>query len=115
HFSHSLEKYGIFNKKEESALTIYYEESGIHNPSVIVFLHGGGVSGWMWKAQVDHFSTDYHCIIPDLPGQGMSQAPKHGFTIEHCAQAVAELIRARASGRPVTVIGFSLGAQVIVE
>ncbi len=96
-------------------MSIHYEEYGIHHPAVMVFLHGGGVSGWMWEPQVKHFSTDYHCIVPDLPGHGKSQTPGEPFTIEHSAQAVIKLIEDKADGRPVTLVGFSLGAQVIVE
>ena len=34
-----------------------------------MFIHGGGISGWMWHKQVERFS-DYHCIAPDSPEYG---------------------------------------------
>jgi len=32
---------------------MYYEESGVMDAPTIVFIHGGGISGWMWKKQTD--------------------------------------------------------------
>lgn len=54
-------------------LVLHYQEYGNKSaPTMMVFLHGAGVSGWMWDKQVDYF-TDYHCVVPDLPEHGLSQ------------------------------------------
>ncbi len=50
---------------------IQYTECGDTSGPLIVFIHGGGVSGWMWKKQLEYF-TNYHCLVPDLPGHGNS-------------------------------------------
>ena len=50
---------------------MHYKEYGDKNASLMLFLHGGGVSGWMWDKQIQYF-THYHCIVPDLPEQGLS-------------------------------------------
>jgi pimeloyl-ACP methyl ester carboxylesterase len=70
----------------------------------ICFLHGGGVSGWMWRPQVEALQDSYHCLIPDLPEHGKS-----------AARRIAELIRERAHGACAHVIGLSEGAQVTVQ
>ncbi|WP_097075399.1 alpha/beta fold hydrolase [Ureibacillus xyleni] len=79
----------------------------------MLFLHGGGVSGWMWEKQVQYFSQ-YQCIVPDLPEQGSSR--KSGdFSIRISAELLNSLIEEKAQNKEVIVIGFSLGAQVAIE
>lgn len=96
---------------------MHYKEFGDQNASLLLFLHGGGVSGWMWDNQIPYFSH-YHCIVPDLPGHGAS----HGdilFSIRDSAERFIELIEEKVAGklagRKVILIGFSLGAQVIIQ
>ncbi|MEH6890050.1 alpha/beta hydrolase [Bacillus sp. JJ864] len=52
-------------------MSLQYKEYGNDNAPLMLLLHGGGVSGWMWDKQVQYFSR-YHCIVPDLPGHGVS-------------------------------------------
>lgn len=89
-----------------------YQSYGPSEAPVLVFLHAGGVSGWMWKNQVDFFKTKFHCLVPDLPEQGASQNVGP-FSVEFAAERVAEFIRSQANGK-ATVIGLSEGAQVTV-
>ncbi|KAA8746367.1 alpha/beta fold hydrolase [Paenibacillus polymyxa] len=93
-------------------MKLYYKESGNIEASLIVFLHGGGVSGWMWKKQIEYFS-DYHCLVPDLPGHGLSSSTD--FSINNCAEEILSLIVTRAQSKKVVLIGFSLGAQVAIK
>lgn len=79
----------------------------------MLFLHGGGVSGWMWDKQIQYF-THYHCIVPDLPEHGQSKEENH-FSIKGSAVELIKLIQEKASGKRVIVIGFSLGSQVIIK
>lgn len=92
---------------------MYYIEAGDKSAPLMLFLHGGGVSGWMWDKQIQHF-TDYHCIIPDLPEHGQS---KDGttFSIKRSAEELIDLIEDKAKGKRVIVIGFSLGAQITIQ
>jgi pimeloyl-ACP methyl ester carboxylesterase len=94
--------------------TLSFVESGAANKETIVFLHGGGVSGWMWQGVTAILSKEYHCLVPDLPEQG-SSAEVAPFTHALAAGAVAELIRAHAHGGKAHVVGLSEGAQVTVE
>lgn len=96
-------------------MSLYYHEYGDKNASLMVFLHGGGVSSWMWNKQIKHFSH-YHCLAIDLPEQGKSNEDNIGnFTIKYSAERVIEIIEKKAFEKEVIVIGFSLGAQVIVQ
>lgn len=79
----------------------------------MVFLHGGGVSGWMWDKQVQHF-THYHCIVPDLPEHGLNHNG-FPFSIKTSAEQIFNLIEEKAGEKKVIVIGFSLGSQVLIQ
>src|SRR5699024_12019055 len=67
----------------------------------------------MWDKQVE-FLTKYHCVTVDLPEQGKN-VRKGQFSIEQSAYKINELIDELSNGKVVTVIGFSLGAQVLVQ
>lgn len=90
-----------------------YKEYGINNPALLVFLHGGGVGGWMWDRQVEHFSTDYHCLVPEL--LNMNDTYADGFTIDKTAQDLIPLIESVGKDKPVSIIGFSIGAQIAIS
>jgi pimeloyl-ACP methyl ester carboxylesterase len=93
---------------------LYVLETGPSTAPTLVFLHGGGVGGWMWEPQVAEFSSEYHCLVPDLPEQGKSW--KIGpFSMPDAARRVADLIRTKAHGGKAHVVGLSLGAQTLVE
>ena len=91
-------------------MTLYIEESGTKGAPTIVFLHGMGVSGWMWTTQVNALQ-DFHCLNIDLPGNGKSN--QHEWvSLSDTANEIAEIIRTRATGQKAHVVGLSLGAYV---
>ncbi|MBE9917780.1 alpha/beta hydrolase [Paenibacillus donghaensis] len=94
-------------------MVLKYQEYGDKNASLILFLHGGGVSGWMWDKQIQSF-THYHCIVPDLPEHGLNN-DEMNFSITGSAEELIKLIEEKAGGRKVILIGFSLGSQVIIQ
>lgn len=95
------------------ALALHYKEYGDQSAPLMVFLHGGGVSGWMWDRQIQYF-THYHCIVPDLPGHGHIPDDTT-FSIKGSAQEIIDLIEVKSAGKNVILIGFSLGAQVAIQ
>jgi pimeloyl-ACP methyl ester carboxylesterase len=80
---------------------------------MIIFLHGGGVPGWMWRRQAEFFAK-MHVLVPDLEGHG-SSIEEPFVSIADSAGSVIHLIDSKAGGRPVTLVGLSLGAQIAVE
>lgn len=94
-------------------MALYAQESGSSSPETVVFLHGGGVSGWMWQPQVERFQG-YHCLVPDLPEHGRSMDTKP-YTLPDAAARGDDLICTRAHGGRAHVVGLSLGAQTIVQ
>ena len=91
-------------------MSLYFQEFGPTIAPTIVFLHGGGVSGWMWQPQIEQL-RDYHCLVPDLPEQGES-VNVGSFSIQGSAELVAELIRTRAHNGKAHIVGLSEGAQI---
>ncbi|WP_246565388.1 alpha/beta fold hydrolase [Paenibacillus faecis] len=92
---------------------MFYREVGPSRAPLLVFLHGGGVGGWMWEKQVEFFFRDYRCLVPDLPGHGKSES--RTFSMSQSAEEILSLIKSKQNGAPITLVGFSLGAQVIVK
>lgn len=92
---------------------LYFESVGPQNAPTLLFLHGGGIGGWMWRHQVEYFKENYHCLIPDLPEQGKSAAVAP-FSIETAADQIAQLIQTQAHGGKAHVVGLSEGAQILV-
>lgn len=80
---------------------------------LLVFLHGGGVSSWMWDEQVKYFNN-YKCLVPDLPGHGKSN-DGYNFSIRETANQISTIIEEHKADQQVTAIGFSLGVQVLIS
>ena len=94
-------------------MELFFKETGRENEESIVFITGGGLSGWMWDKQLEGF-TDYHCLVPDLPEHGKSRhvAP---LTIETAAEQIIELIKDRAHNGKAHIIGISIGGQLVIQ
>lgn len=92
-------------------------ETGPADGPPLLLLHGGGVSGWMWRPTIEALRTApagarARILVPDLPGHGASAAGDYRSHTE----TVAELERLLEQRAPAgaTVVGFSLGAQLAV-
>lgn len=94
-------------------MTLQHYEVGLKNQTTIIFLHGIGTSGWVWKAPVEQLAK-YHCIIPDLP-EHRGSLDKGPFSISHAVEQVAQLIRKKAHGGRAYVVGAGLGGQIALQ
>jgi pimeloyl-ACP methyl ester carboxylesterase len=94
-------------------MTLYWQESGPKDAPTLVFLHGMGVSSWMWTEQVEALQTAYHCLTIDLPGNGNSHT-RAWQSLRDSAEAVAELIHTHATHGKAHIVGLSLGGYVAV-
>ena len=95
-------------------MTIFAQElSSTSLPkATLVFLPGGGLSGWSWRSVAEQL-PEYRSLLVDLPEHGRSSSIGP-FTMRFAADEVKNLIEERAGGK-AHVIGLSLGAQVAVQ
>ena len=94
-------------------MNLFVRRTGEFMGPPIVFLHGGGVAGWIWERQAEFF-RDYHVIIPDLPGHGRS-AEIPFISMDDAASKVMAAVGSAAGNERVILVGISLGAQIAVE
>jgi len=92
---------------------IVREDSGPKEAQAIVFIHGAGVSGWMWKKQVEAF-RDLRSIVVDLPDHGLALA-REFRSIEETADEIARFVAERIPGGKAHFVGHSLGAKIVLE
>jgi pimeloyl-ACP methyl ester carboxylesterase len=79
------------------------------NGPALVFLHGAGDQAGTWCRIAPHLKSSYRILIPDLPGHGDS-APAHGpLTIGMELSGVDSLLKTRAAGERVILVGNSMG------
>jgi pimeloyl-ACP methyl ester carboxylesterase len=74
--------------------TIEYRESGTGSP--VVFVHGVGVNGDLWRAVAPRLARDFRCVVPDLPF-GSHWRPFHeeaDMSLPGLARIVADFIAA---------------------
>ncbi|GEK87951.1 alpha/beta fold hydrolase [Microbacterium aerolatum] len=93
---------------------MFFVSAGPDAATPVLLLHGGGVAGWMWDSLRERLEPNYAVLVPDLPGHGRSAAEPYVSHTDTIA-AITELLAATVPGRPVTVIGFSLGAQLAIQ
>lgn len=92
---------------------IRFDQQGNGSPTLI-FVHGWGNNRSVWEAQVAHFSEKYKVVNIDLPGFGESGNSRQHFTIGSFGEDVATVIR-KLNLEQVVLIGFSMGAPVVIE
>lgn len=88
----------------------HVRESGEPGAPAVVFLHGAGLSGGMWRDHMRELSA-LHCLAPDFPGCGMSHRLSWMSVID-AADYVAELIASRVPAGRAHIVGISLGGAV---
>lgn len=90
-----------------------YKETGNKEGPLLVFIHGGGVGGWMWDKQIPYFK-EFHCLVPTLQGHG-DRSEETSFSIRGNAIEILQLINKKKEEKDVHIIGFSIGAQICLE
>ncbi len=65
--------------------SIYYEVSGPRNTPAVVFTHGGGLNGHMFKDQTRALKDQYRVVTWDLQGHGRSVPLKENLNVPKMA------------------------------
>lgn len=89
-----------------------YVEAG--DGPVLVLVHGYTGSKENWFPLAGELKSRYRVIAPDLPGWGESER-KPGANYGYAAQSerLADFIRAIDGGRPVALVGHSMGGGIV--
>ncbi len=96
---------------QESSLSqgrFCWRETGEGSP--LILLHGWSMSHAVFHELADLLATDYHLLIPDLPGHGGS-APLEQYSLKSLAQLLDEWLQHLGLSE-VNLLGWSLGGQV---
>ena len=99
----------IFSDK---GISLFYRSYGEGEPVLLV--HGLGCSGADWAFQIPALQTLFRCIVPDLPGCGLSPRPKSGYSIAGAASLLWSLLTDLMIVR-VNIVGFSMGGAIALE
>jgi pimeloyl-ACP methyl ester carboxylesterase len=60
----------------------------------VLFIHGLGTNGFLWRNAVQQLGAGYRCLLPDLPGHGASPAHEGDPTLSSFADVVEDFCAA---------------------
>jgi len=96
---------------ETPAGTIEYRERGGGSP--VVFVHGVGVNGDLWRGVAPRLADEHRCIVPDLPWGAHSHPLREDadLSLPGMARIVADFMAALDLG-DVTIVANDTGGAV---
>jgi 2-succinyl-6-hydroxy-2,4-cyclohexadiene-1-carboxylate synthase len=85
-------------------------------PPQLVMAHGWLLRGRIWQPLQQQLEPQWSCWAPDLPGFGAAKRPLTlNPTLPAYGRWLAAEAVARAAGRPVVLLGHSLGGSVVLH
>lgn len=100
------------NAISADGVSITYEVRGEDEPA-LVFVHGWSNKRSVWGAELAHFSQKYKVVAIDLAGFGASDNNREKWTMEAFGEDVVAILD-KLNLRDVILIGFSMGAPVVI-
>lgn len=91
-----------------------FKEFGNKSNPVIILLHGGGLSWWALKPQIEALQKDYFIVTPIIDGHGDDWMNTF-ISIENSAVQLINYIKDNFNGKVYAICGLSIGAQIVVE
>jgi pimeloyl-ACP methyl ester carboxylesterase len=90
---------------------IRYRDEGSGEP--LLFTHGLGVNGDLWRKVVPHLSGDFRCVVPDLPlgSHSSPMAPEADLSLPGFAKLVVEFMDA-VELDAATLVGNDSGGAI---
>ena len=93
-------------------VALHVEEQGPAGAPVVILTHGWGLDSTIWFYARRDLSERYRVIVWDLPGLGQSRARRSKISLEAYASDLRAIIAA-VGGRPVILVGHSIGGMII--
>ncbi len=110
-------KYGLPSShvfEPEPGLRVHYTEEGRPTGQTLILVHGFAASVHAWRPWIERLGSDFHLIAIDLPGHGLTDAPRdYQATIEGNVALVSKLADAAGASRFV-LAGNSMGGAVAI-
>ena len=96
---------------ETPAGTIEYRERGSGSP--VVFIHGVGVNGDLWRRVAPQLAGEHRCVVPDLPwgAHSLPLRPDADLSLPGMARIVADFMAALEL-HDVTIVANDTGGAV---
>jgi pimeloyl-ACP methyl ester carboxylesterase len=95
---------------------VFYRESEgpVSGSPVMMHVHGFGLSGRYLLPTAERLASEFHTLVPDLPGFGRSGRTAEPLDVPGLARAAAAFLDDRDVEK-VTLVGNSMGCAVICE
>ncbi len=78
----------------------------------LLLLHGLGDHGGSWSNIAPQLKSQYHVVVPDLAGHAESAPAEGPLSVGTVLAALSDIIDHESPGKPVILVGNSLGAWV---
>lgn len=105
---------GVDREYVAGDITMVFSEYAGPPTRTFVLVHGIGMGRIVFAGLAKTLATHGRVLAVDLPGFGDSPESPIAKTLEETSVAVREFIEREASGR-VTLIGHSMGTQIVAE
>jgi pimeloyl-ACP methyl ester carboxylesterase len=100
------------NRPPPSTDTLHAEIGGTRAENPVLLLHGWGSNTGLMRPLAERLSPFCETHNVDLPGHGHSPLPAIPLDVPDHARLVADYIRSRMRGGPVTLVGHSNGGRI---
>jgi len=96
----------------DDGVRLCYDVGGAGRP--VVLIHGLTASSLFFQKQIPELAKYFQVIVPDLRGHGLSEASDDHLTMARLSADLQQLLD-HLNISQVSLIGWSMGAQVIFE
>jgi pimeloyl-ACP methyl ester carboxylesterase len=102
------------HQTEIDGAAVNYVDIGSGEGSPVIFVHGLAGQWQNWLENIPRIAQERRVIAPDLPGHGVSEAPREKISISGCGRIVHALAERLGIERAM-VVGNSMGGFVASE
>jgi pimeloyl-ACP methyl ester carboxylesterase len=96
----------------EPGLRIHYTDDGPASAPVLILVHGFAASTHAWRPWTDRLSGEFRMVSLDLPGHGLTQAPKDYKTSTERNAAIVHALARKLDLKRFVLAGNSMGGAV---
>lgn len=99
--------------RAHDGIALAADSSGPEDGPLVILAHGGGQTRHSWGSTPAALAQKGFAVLSlDLRGHGESEwSAARAYDLAHYASDLADVVRARAGGRPVALVGASLGGM----